>query len=83
MRWRATDRIPAAQVSLETDRVREFQRACSRRIGRRPLAQTSSEELGRVLSFAPSCAAFTCGRAGADPPWQADMRAALSRLVKT
>jgi len=52
------------------------------RIGRQALAQTSSEELGRVLSFASSCAAFTCGRPGADPPWQADVRAALSRLLK-
>jgi fructokinase len=51
------------------------------RIGRQALAQTNSEELGRVLSFASSCAAFTCGRAGADPPRQSDVRAALSRLT--
>ena len=38
------------------------------RIGPRSLARTNSEELGRVLSFAASCAAFTCSRAGADPP---------------
>jgi fructokinase len=25
-------------------------------------------ELHRVLTFATACAAFTCGRAGADPP---------------
>ncbi len=41
----------------------------------------NSDELGRVLSFASSCAAFTCGRAGADPPRQSDVGAALSRLL--
>jgi fructokinase len=51
------------------------------RIGRQALAHTSSEELGRVLSFASSCAAVTCGRAGADPPRQSDVGAALSRLL--
>jgi fructokinase len=51
------------------------------RIDRESLAQTDSDELGRALSFASSCAAFTCGRAGADPPRQADVGAALSRLL--
>ena len=51
------------------------------RIERKSLAQTDSDELGRALSFASSCAAFTCGRAGADPPRQADVGAALSRLL--
>jgi fructokinase len=51
------------------------------RIGRQALARTNSEELGRVLSFAASCAAFTCGRAGADPPRRSEVGAALSRLV--
>ncbi|HEY3032877.1 MAG TPA: carbohydrate kinase [Bradyrhizobium sp.] len=51
------------------------------RIGRQALAQMNSEELGRVLSFAASCAAFTCGRSGADPPRQSDVGAALSRLL--
>src|SRR3984893_10330912 len=51
------------------------------RIGTQALAQTNPEELGRVLSFASSCAAFTCGRAGADPPRQSDVGAALSRLL--
>ncbi len=51
------------------------------RIGTGSLAQTNSEELGRVLSFATNCAAFTCGRAGADPPRQADIGAELSRLL--
>jgi fructokinase len=34
-----------------------------------------------VLSFASTCAAVTCGRAGADPPRQSDVGPALSRLV--
>jgi fructokinase len=51
------------------------------RIGTGALAQTNSEELGRVLSFASSCAAFTCGRAGADPPRRSEIGAALSRLL--
>lgn len=50
------------------------------RIGPEALARMSSEELGRTLSFASSCAAFTCGRAGADPPRQSDVGAELSRL---
>jgi fructokinase len=51
------------------------------RIGTEALARTNSDELGRVLSFASSCAAFTCGRAGADPPRLSEMRAEMSRLV--
>jgi fructokinase len=51
------------------------------RIGRQTLAQMNSEELGRVLSFATECAAFTCGRAGADPPRRSEVSAALSRLI--
>jgi fructokinase len=51
------------------------------RIGTQALAQTNPEELARVLLFASSCAAFTCGRAGADPPRQSDVGAALSRLL--
>jgi fructokinase len=51
------------------------------RIGTQALARTSSEELTRVLSFASSCAAFTCGRAGADPPRHSDVGLALSRLL--
>jgi fructokinase len=50
------------------------------RIGPKALARMNSEELGRALSFASSCAAFTCGRAGADPPRQSDVSAELSRL---
>src|ERR1700682_3571859 len=51
------------------------------RIGRQALAQMNSDELCRALSFASICAAFTCGRAGADPPRQVDVGAALSRLL--
>ena len=51
------------------------------RIKRGALAEISSEQLGRVLSFASTCAAVTCGRAGADPPRQSDVGPALSRLV--
>ena len=38
------------------------------RIGTKVLLQMNSAELGRAVSFASACAAFTCGRAGADPP---------------
>jgi fructokinase len=51
------------------------------RIKTQPLSQMNSNELFRVLTFASSCAAFTCGRAGADPPRQSDVGGALSRLL--
>src|SRR5262245_25427336 len=51
------------------------------RIGRVSLAQATSAEVGRVLCFAAACAAFTCGRAGADPPRQSDVGAELARLL--
>jgi fructokinase len=51
------------------------------RINKQALAQLNSEELARVLSFAASCAAFTCTRAGADPPRWSEVRAVLARLV--
>jgi fructokinase len=50
------------------------------RIGRASLAQITPGELSRVLSFAADCAAFTCGRAGADPPCASDIGASLARL---
>ena len=50
------------------------------RIKTESLAQLDAGELRRALSFASTCAAFTCGRAGADPPRQSDVGAALSRL---
>jgi fructokinase len=51
------------------------------RISREALVQMNANELRRSLSFASSCAAVTCGRAGADPPRQSDVGAALSRLL--
>jgi fructokinase len=51
------------------------------RIGTTALPQMNSAELGRAVSFASACAAFTCGRAGADPPRQSDVGAELSRLL--
>ena len=51
------------------------------RIKHEALAQMSSNELHRSLSFAATCAAITVGRAGADPPRQPDVGPALSRLV--
>jgi fructokinase len=50
------------------------------RIGTGSLAQANCDELRRVLSFASICAAFTCGRSGADPPRGADISAELSGL---
>jgi fructokinase len=44
------------------------------------LARADTRELRRALSFASSCAAFTCGRAGADPPRSAEIGMELSRL---
>ncbi|MGY4154850.1 fructokinase [Bradyrhizobium sp. USDA 4461] len=38
------------------------------RIARQRLREVSAAELTRALSFACTCAAFTCTRAGADPP---------------
>lgn len=50
------------------------------RIKRGALAQMNAGELDRVLTFAAACAAFTCSRAGADPPRYSDVGPALSRL---
>jgi fructokinase len=52
-----------------------------RRIKTEALTQMNSNELCRALSFASVCAAFTCGRAGADPPRQSDVGGALTRLL--
>jgi len=49
-----------------------------RAIGRiRPqsLADTTADELRRALAFAAACAAFTCSRPGADPPWHSELDA--------
>lgn len=45
------------------------------RIGAGPLREAAAGELRRALSFAAVCAAFTVGRAGADPPRRADLGA--------
>ena len=51
------------------------------RIRAESLAHADSDELHRILTFASDCAAFTCGRAGADPPRKADVSVGLSRLL--
>jgi fructokinase len=51
------------------------------RIGAKALMQMNPGELARAVSFATACAAFTCGRPGADPPRQSDVGAQLSRLL--
>jgi fructokinase len=51
------------------------------RIKRGALAQMNTGELDRVLTFAAACAAFTCSRAGADPPRHSDVGPALSLLL--
>jgi fructokinase len=50
------------------------------RISAEALIEMNSDELGRALSFASICAAFTCGHAGADPPRATDVSMELSRL---
>jgi fructokinase len=52
------------------------------RIGRQALKGASADELRRVLSFAVTCAAFTCGRPGADPPRRAELDADLFDRLK-
>lgn len=51
------------------------------RISAETLIEMKADELGRALSFAAICAAFTCGRAGADPPRATDVSMELSRLL--
>ncbi|MDF2998123.1 MAG: PfkB domain protein [Xanthobacteraceae bacterium] len=43
------------------------------RIEARALAAMEADELGRALSFAVTCAAITCGRVGADPPYREEV----------
>jgi len=47
------------------------------RIERGALAAISRDELRRALTFAVTCAAVTCSRAGADPPYRAEVDAGL------
>jgi fructokinase len=51
------------------------------RIGVQPLKQMDAGELRRALSFASICAAFTCGRVGADPPRHAELGADVFDLL--
>jgi fructokinase len=51
------------------------------RIRTGPLRETTTDELRRALSFAAICAAFTCGRVGADPPRRADVAAAMAEFL--
>ena len=52
-------------------------------IAREKLQGITSDELRRALSFASACAAVTCTRAGADPPWQREVTALLEQLRAT
>jgi fructokinase len=44
-----------------------------KRIERSRLQSIGADELRKALSFACQCAALTCSRAGADPPWRAEV----------
>jgi fructokinase len=48
------------------------------RIAPQTIAEMTAEELSRALTFATQCAAFTCGRRGADPPRLSELRAAFA-----
>jgi fructokinase len=50
-------------------------------IRRRPLGEMNARELHGVLSFASNCAAYTCKRAGVDPPRRIDIDASIEFLV--
>jgi fructokinase len=52
------------------------------RIKTEALRQIDADELRRVLSFAMACAAITCGRVGADPPWRADLGAEMLQQLR-
>jgi fructokinase len=53
-----------------------------RRIATGPLRQIETSDLRRALSFAAACAAITCGRIGADPPWRADLSADMFERLR-
>lgn len=44
------------------------------RLARQQLKDIGADELRRALSFAANCAALTCTRPGADPPWSHEIR---------
>jgi fructokinase len=52
------------------------------RIERRALAGTTADELSRVLTFAATCGAIACTRAGANPPRRAELDAATLALLE-
>jgi fructokinase len=52
------------------------------RIATGPLRQIDAGELRRVLSFAAACAAITCSRVGADPPWRTDITAEMFERLR-
>jgi fructokinase len=52
------------------------------RIEASALAEATADELRRVLSFAATCAAVTCTRAGANPPHHAEVDAATLALLR-
>lgn len=60
----AGDSFQAAMLAT-LDRLGRLERRLLRDIGR--------DELANVLSFACRCAAFTCSRAGANPPWTSEL----------
>ena len=43
------------------------------RLARARLKSISEDELRRALAFAAQCAAVTCTRPGADPPWRQEV----------
>ena len=51
------------------------------RINTGTLRKIDAGELRRVLSFAAACAAITCSRVGADPPWLGDITAEKNELM--
>jgi len=51
------------------------------RINTGTLKKIDAGELRRVLSFAAACAAITCGRIGADPPWLGDVTTEKNKLL--
>jgi fructokinase len=52
------------------------------RITTASLWQIDADQLRRALSFATACAAITCGRVGADPPWRADVSAEMLERLR-
>jgi fructokinase len=51
------------------------------RINTGTLKPIDADELRRALSFAAACAAITCGRVGADPPWLGDVTKEKNELL--